>query len=156
MGDPFSQKRDDSRENHWDTAMPNIQVNCPNCKTRYQVDAAHLGKKVSCKSCSTAFEIRQAEGAVPNSSSGLLHWPVGKVILDDFLVQGKLGQGGFGEVYQVQSRSTGQRFAVKRARFRDANSRTNFLAELQTWIDLPEHPNLVPCRFFRSLEVTPQ
>ena len=29
--------------------------------------------------------------------------------------------------------------------------RRNFLAELQTWIDLPEHANLVPCRFFRTV-----
>jgi hypothetical protein len=53
-------------------------------------------------------------------------------------------------VYLLCSRSTASRFAVKRAKgFKEADRR-NFLAELQTWIDLPEHANLVPCRFFRT------
>ena len=54
-------------------------------------------------------------------------------------------------VYLVRSRSTGSQFAVKRAKgLKDADCR-NFLAELQTWIDLPEHPNLLSCRFFRNV-----
>ena len=56
-----------------------------------------------------------------------------------------------GKVYLLRSRSTASRFAVKRAKgFKEADRR-NFLAELQTWIDLPEHANLVPCRFFRTM-----
>jgi tetratricopeptide (TPR) repeat protein len=33
----------------------------------------------------------------------------------------------------------------------DADSRRAFLDELQTWIDLPEHPHLTACRFFRTI-----
>jgi hypothetical protein len=40
---------------------------------------------------------------------------------------------------------------VKRAFLRNEDSRRNFLAELRTWIDLPEHPHLVACRFFRTV-----
>jgi predicted Zn finger-like uncharacterized protein len=132
--------------------MSKIRVICPNCKTRYRVDEAHLGKKAPCQVCSSSFELRPAEAAAAIQSSGSGQWLEGKVILEDFAVQGKLGQGGFGEVYLVRSRSTDRLFAVKRARFRDAGSRSNFLAELQTWIDLPEHPHLVPCRFFRTVD----
>ena len=62
----------------------------------------------------------------------------------------QLGAGGTGKVYLPRSRSTGQPFAVKRAFLRNEDSRRNFLAELRTWIDLPEHPHLVACRFFRT------
>lgn len=75
----------------------------------------------------------------------------GQVILDDFVLERLLGEGGMGAVYLVCSRSTGQRFAVKRVRFREAADQRNFLAELQTWIDLPAHPHLTACRFFRTV-----
>ncbi len=69
----------------------------------------------------------------------------------DFEVERELGKGGMGEVYLVRSRSSGQRFAVKRAKVRDATGRRALVDELQTWIDLPEHPHLVPCRFFQTV-----
>lgn len=78
-------------------------------------------------------------------------WHPGEELLDDFLVERILGEGGMGKVYLVRSRSTGSQFAVKRAKGLKEADRRNFLAELQTWIDLPEHPNLVPCRFFRTM-----
>jgi len=78
-------------------------------------------------------------------------WAPGQEVLDDYVVKGTLGEGGMGKVYLLRSRSTGSRFAVKRAKGLSEADRRNFLAELQTWIDLPEHANLVPCRFFRSL-----
>jgi hypothetical protein len=42
--------------------------------------------------------------------------------------------------------SCGTRFLEARKRFLQE------LIELIEWIDLPEHPNLVPCYFFRTLE----
>jgi hypothetical protein len=54
-------------------------------------------------------------------------------------------------VYLLRSKSTGSQFAVKRAKGIEADQRKRFLAELQLWIDLPEHANLVPCRFSRTL-----
>jgi tetratricopeptide (TPR) repeat protein len=78
-------------------------------------------------------------------------WTEGLVLLDDFVVECELGEGGMGKVYLVRSRATGHPFAVKKAKFRDETSRRNFLGELQAWIDLPEHPHLAACRFFRTV-----
>jgi tetratricopeptide (TPR) repeat protein len=79
-------------------------------------------------------------------------WPAGFALLDDFQVEGVLGQGGMGVVYRVRQLSTGRSLAVKRARLGQVDSRRRFLAELQLWIDLPEHPHLAPCRFFRTVD----
>jgi serine/threonine protein kinase len=79
-------------------------------------------------------------------------WRLGHTLLEEFVVDGLLGEGGMGKVYLVKSHTTGTCFAVKRAKGLNENDRRNFLAELKTWIDLPEHPNLVPCRFFRTAE----
>jgi serine/threonine protein kinase/tetratricopeptide (TPR) repeat protein len=78
-------------------------------------------------------------------------WPAGHVLLDEFEVEGVLGQGGMGVVYRVRQRSTGQALAVKRARLGDPGTRRRFLSELQLWIDLPAHPHLAACRFFRTV-----
>ncbi len=88
-------------------------------------------------------------GAKPIQTSA--EWSVGQAVLDDFVVERTLGEGGMGKVYLVKSRTTPMRFAVKRAKGMKEEDRRNFLAELQTWIDLPEHANLVPCRFFRTV-----
>jgi tetratricopeptide (TPR) repeat protein len=93
---------------------------------------------------------RVAWGHSP-ASQILGDWNPGRVLMDDFVVERMLGEGGMGKVYLLRSKSTGSQFAVKRAKGLDADQRKRFLAELQTWIDLPEHANLVPCRFFRTL-----
>jgi serine/threonine protein kinase/tetratricopeptide (TPR) repeat protein len=85
------------------------------------------------------------------ASQNLGDWNPGQVLMDDFVVERTLGEGGMGKVYLLRSKSTGSQFAVKRAKGLEADQRKKFLAELQTWIDLPEHANLVPCRFFRTL-----
>jgi serine/threonine protein kinase len=78
--------------------------------------------------------------------------PTGYILLDEYAPLEILGEGGMGEVYLVRSISTGSQYAVKRAKCVSDADRNNFLAELQTWIDLPKHPNLVACRFFRTLD----
>src|SRR5712692_9109738 len=78
-------------------------------------------------------------------------WEPGHLLLDDFEVQRVLGRGGMGKVYLLKSRTPGMRFAVKRANGLSEGERRKFLAELQTWIDLPEHANLVRCRVFRTV-----
>jgi tetratricopeptide (TPR) repeat protein len=81
-------------------------------------------------------------------------WVPGQTLLADYVIERELGEGGMGKVYLVKSKSTGQRFAVKTiltSKLGDETSRRNFLAELQTWIDLPEHPHLTACRFFRTV-----
>jgi tetratricopeptide (TPR) repeat protein len=78
-------------------------------------------------------------------------WEAGQLILGEYVVEKQLGEGGMGRVCLVKSNSTGRRFAVKQTKLKDEKSRKAFLAELQTWIDLPEHPNILPCRFFRTV-----
>jgi len=92
-----------------------------------------------------------AREKIGKQMSAVAEFQTGELLLGDFLVERVLGQGGMGKVYLVRSQTTGARFAVKRARGLRDLDRRNFLAELQTWIDLPEHENLVPCRFFRSV-----
>jgi tetratricopeptide (TPR) repeat protein len=81
----------------------------------------------------------------------LATWADGDVILNEFVIERKLGQGGMGVVSLVRSRANGWRFAVKRALVHDDNKRRQFLTELVTWQDLPEHPFLAPFRFFRTV-----
>jgi serine/threonine protein kinase len=76
--------------------------------------------------------------------------PTGFILLDEYAPLEMLGEGGMGQVFLVRSISTGSQFAVKRAKYVNDANRKNFLAELQTWINLPVHPNLVACRFFRT------
>jgi len=93
-----------------------------------------------------------AEGAKLPSARRAADWLAGQQVLDDFVVERTLGEGGMGKVYLLRSRTNGSRFAVKRAKGFNEAERRGFLAELQTWIDLPEHANLVPCRFFRTMD----
>ena len=81
----------------------------------------------------------------------MTNWFAGQVILGEYLIEKELGKGGMGRVWLVKSNSTGRQFAIKQTILKDDKSRKAFLAELQTWIDLPEHPNIVPCRFFRTV-----
>src|SRR5688500_4427410 len=74
------------------------------------------------------------------------------LLFGDMQLENALGQGGMGKVQLVRSCTTGERFAVKRTKFRDWASRRNFLLELMTWYGLPRHPHLVDCRFFRTLQ----
>ncbi len=85
-------------------------------------------------------------------------WKCGQVVLREYVIEKELGRGGMGEVWLVKSNSTGRQFAVKKMldemgkyHRRFLESHRAFLAELQAWIDLPEHPNIVPCRFFRTV-----
>ncbi|MGH9966734.1 MAG: protein kinase domain-containing protein [Pyrinomonadaceae bacterium] len=78
-------------------------------------------------------------------------WEPGKVILNEFLIEGRLGEGGFGAVALVRSQRSGERFAVKRSRLANIVSRDRFLAELRHWINLPAHPHLAACRFLRTV-----
>ncbi|RLB09420.1 MAG: hypothetical protein DRG39_07575, partial [Deltaproteobacteria bacterium] len=78
-------------------------------------------------------------------------WEVGSAILGEYKVKGRLGKGGMGIVYLLRNQKTGGRFAVKRAIAKDKRNRENFLSELQAWVDLPENPHIVACRFFRTM-----
>src|ERR1700757_651176 len=74
------------------------------------------------------------------------------LLLAEYLSEGRLGTGGMGTVDLWHSQITGQRFAVKKAKLQDPQSRHRFLSELVTWFDLPDHPHLAACRFFRTVD----
>ena len=81
-------------------------------------------------------------------------WNTGTEILPGYTVQKLLGSGGFGQVFLVDRRISGQtfHFAVKILHGNigeDTEQGKAFLRELRTWIELPTHPNIVRCRFHR-------
>lgn len=79
-------------------------------------------------------------------------WDLGRTILNEYVLEKELGEGGMGRVYLARSRFTELAFAVKKAKFTSPKSRRQFLTEVRTWIDLPEHPHLAACRFFRTVD----
>jgi tetratricopeptide (TPR) repeat protein len=145
------------------------QTRCPDaaCAANLTVPDNLCGKRVQCPKCGTLFIAGSARTPPPGNIApgpgaqgmerfvrkgpGGNEWQDGETVLEDFVVERRLGHGGMGAVYLVRSNSTGRRFAVKRALYSRDEDRRNFLAELQTWIGLPEHPHLVACRFFRTI-----
>ena len=158
--------------------MAKIEVRCPECSRKYRVDAKLAGRRARCKDCDTRFELtaivdtdeasgaeetlvsRPPDGSAVRAGAGsdadaLVPWEPGMELAGDYEVERQLGHGGMGDVYLVRSRSGGERLAVKRilpSLVRKAKHRQAFLGELRTWIDLPEHPHVTSCRFFRTVE----
>ncbi|HPA18605.1 MAG TPA: protein kinase [Verrucomicrobiae bacterium] len=132
-----------------------IDVTCPKCSSTYSLGPKYWDRNVECPQCDAKFYVasRKNQGVPPETEEFAAgsDWADGQAILGDFVVERLLGQGGMGRVYLVRNQSGGSRFAVKRAIGLSGPERQNFLSELQVWIDLPEHPNMVPCRFFRTL-----
>lgn len=91
-----------------------------------------------------------------NSACEEIHWEPGKILLGDYRIERFLGRGGMGTVYLVScSRVPGLELAVKTllpTRMGDQETQQQFIRELKTWMDLPAHPNLAACRFFRTIE----
>jgi len=141
--------------------VPLVAIRCPSAGCDYtgSVDASLAGRSVSCPRCGTNINIpaSPAPGGVLSRVAAskqprpVTPWEIGETVLEDYRVEGKLGEGGMGIVYRVVHIDDPTiEFAVKRARTRDDASRRSFMAELQTWVDLPEHPNLAACCFFRT------
>lgn len=82
-------------------------------------------------------------------------WPKGTVLLGRYKIIDTLGEGGMSVVYLVQRTTDGELFAVKTLNHqlvRGSEGRKSIFNELRTWMDLPEHPNLTACRFFRTID----
>lgn len=80
-------------------------------------------------------------------------WTTGRELLDGYLSEGLLGRGGMGVVYRVRNALADRSYAVKRTHLKDPESQRHFLRELISWFDLPDHPNLVGCQFFRTVQM---
>ena len=138
--------------------MGEIEVKCPNaaCSAVFAVDASTLGAKARCYECGTEFVATASARPVAAERATLVDSQADdQLLLGQYEIQQLLGRGGMGEVCLVRSRSTQERFAVKQVLSQHLGSekqRRAFLGELRTWINLPEHPNLTACRFFRTVE----
>jgi WD40 repeat protein/serine/threonine protein kinase len=86
-------------------------------------------------------------------------WDVGDVIAGKYEVTAIAGKGGMGVVYKVRHREWNIDMAVKTPLpnlVQDEVSRSRFLREAQTWVDLGLHPNLVQCWYVRELGGLPR
>jgi len=83
-------------------------------------------------------------------------WKRGNILLDEYLIRRLLGAGGMGSVYLVERKSAkGIQFAVKTLLpgcLDNDDQNRKFLNELRTWIELPDHPNIVSCYFYRTIQ----
>jgi serine/threonine protein kinase len=86
-------------------------------------------------------------------------WQIGDVILDQYEVTGKLGEGGMGTVYKVHHRGWNIDLAVKCPRpeiFARVDGKKNFIGEAETWVNLSLHPHIVSCYYVRAVDEIPR
>lgn len=86
-------------------------------------------------------------------------WNVGDLIIGEFEVISKLGEGGMGAVYKIHNRQLHADLVVKSPRpeiFTRADGKENFIREAETWVKLRRHPHLVQCFFVHTLGRIPR
>jgi len=87
-----------------------------------------------------------------------VEWEQGDVVLDTYEVQKVLGEGAMGNVYLVRHLGWEQNLAVKVIRpelLRTRRVVQSFLSEIESWINLGVHPNVVNCYYVRTLNEIP-
>ncbi|GHO70759.1 hypothetical protein KSC_096510 [Ktedonobacter sp. SOSP1-52] len=96
------------------------------------------------------------EKQTEKSAPGL--WKIGDVLLDQYEVISKLGEGGMGTVYKAHFRAANRDLALKSPRptiFAGAGGKEDFIREAETWVKLKEHPHLVTCYFVLMIDDIP-
>ena len=106
-------------------------------------------------------EGRPADGPLiwKQADSILSLWEVGDLILNQYSVMSKLGEGGMGTVYKVHDRKFDVDLAVKSPRpeiFTRADGKENFIREAEIWMKLRRHPHVVQCFFVHMLGGIPR
>lgn len=82
-------------------------------------------------------------------------WPTGTVIKGDFVIERKLGAGGFGSAYLAQHRYLGTKHVIKRLHEQYASDTQyvkKFLSEAQLLARLKGHPNIVEVQHMTQIE----
>jgi serine/threonine protein kinase len=72
----------------------------------------------------------------------------GATVCRDLIVRRRLGEGGWGEVWLVESEALGTQYALKRSLHSAAGSRDDMLAEIEAWMSPPPIAGIVPCYFW--------
>ncbi len=88
---------------------------------------------------------------------GVIMWKIGERILNTYIVEELLGQGGVASVYRVRRLSDNVILALKTIKpefLENPDIQQMFFNEIRIWIDLPAHPNIAACRFFRTISGT--
>src|SRR5579885_2266995 len=86
-------------------------------------------------------------------------WNVGDLIIGQYEVISKLGEGGMGAVYKLHDRELNVDLVVKSPRpeiFTRADGKENFIREAETWMKLRGHPHLVQCFYVHTLGRIPR
>ncbi len=93
------------------------------------------------------------ESAVENTSI-----KKGDTILDTYTVESDAIEGGMGSVWRVHHKNWNVDLAMKRPQpkcFSTEKSKTNFIEECKSWINLGLHPNIVSCYYVREISGVP-
>jgi serine/threonine protein kinase len=72
--------------------------------------------------------------------------------LEIYDIERPLGTGGMGTVHLLKNTLTGRQYAGKVCILPNSADHRLFLEELRVWIDLPVHPHLAACYFFRNVD----
>lgn len=86
-------------------------------------------------------------------------WQIGDMILNQYEVTDKLGEGGMGTVYKVRHHGWDIDLAVKCPRpqtFATEHGKANFTREAETWVNLQLHQHIVACYYVRVLGGIPR
>ena len=96
------------------------------------------------------------EKRAEKSAPGL--WKAGDVLLGQYEIVSKLGEGGMGTVYKAHYRAVNVDLALKIPRptiFARAGGKKDFIREAETWVKLREHPHLVTCHLVSMIDDIP-
>ncbi len=141
--------------------MTTFLVKCPNpqCNLAGEIPEQYMGRRVRCKQCGQAFILQVScagKDTAPASIAPeqvLRAWQPGEIILDNYRVERALGEGSLGTVYLLSRKLTAEeRFAVKQVTLAEPARLRIFAQVLQASLDLPAHPNLASCRFYRAVD----